>query len=114
MAAGCTLVVLGLILLGLSDNKFYPLFRFSHSSNQDILACYQITLTYSVLGGLGSALLNTPVHGAIAHFFHARRGLATGVASTAGGIGRTLIPLLLRHLLGRLAYGYRATAQGQF
>ncbi|EFX02810.1 major facilitator superfamily transporter monocarboxylate [Grosmannia clavigera kw1407] len=42
---------------------------------------YQILLCYSVLGGLGGALLNTPAYGCIAHFFDARRGLATGIAS---------------------------------
>ncbi|RMJ20267.1 hypothetical protein CDV36_000027 [Fusarium kuroshium] len=88
VAAGCTLIVLGLMLLSLS--KTY----------------YQIILTYSVLGGLGSALLNAPAYGAIAHFFHTRRGLATGVASTAGGIGGTLFSLLLRHLLGPNGVGF--------
>ncbi|EEU36738.1 uncharacterized protein NECHADRAFT_97245 [Fusarium vanettenii 77-13-4] len=88
VAAGCTLIVLGLMLLSLSRTY------------------YQIIMTYSVLGGLGGALLNAPAYGAIAHFFHARRGLATGVASTAGGIGGTLFPLLLRHLLGPNGVGF--------
>ncbi|OAA44195.1 Major facilitator superfamily domain, general substrate transporter [Metarhizium rileyi] len=61
---------------------------------------YQIILTYSVLGGLGGAMLNAPAYGAIAHFFHLRRGLATGVATTAGGVGGIVFPLLLQFLLG--------------
>ncbi|KAG5763104.1 hypothetical protein H9Q69_009187 [Fusarium xylarioides] len=88
VAGGCFLIVLSLMILGLS-NTFY-----------------QTILTYSVLGGLGGALLNAPAYSAIAHFFHARRGLATGVASTAGGIGGTVLPLLLRHLLGQNGVGF--------
>lgn len=67
---------------------------------------YQIILTYSVVGGLGGALLNAPAYSAIAHFFNKRRGLATGIASTAGGIGGIVFPLLLRHLLGPDGVGF--------
>ena len=67
---------------------------------------YQIILTYSVLGGLGGALLNTPAYGAIAHFFNARRGLATGIASTAGGVGGVVFPVLLRALLPGVGFAW--------
>ncbi|KAK0385861.1 hypothetical protein NLU13_7038 [Sarocladium strictum] len=67
---------------------------------------YQIILTYSVMGGLGGALLNAPAYSAIAHFFNARRGLATGIASTAGGVGGIVFPLLLRHLLSPEGVGF--------
>ncbi|KAH7129260.1 major facilitator superfamily domain-containing protein [Dactylonectria macrodidyma] len=88
VAGGCLLVITSLMLLSLS--KTY----------------YQILLTYSVIGGLGGALLNAPAYGAIAHFFNAKRGLATGIASTAGGVGGMLFPLLLRHLLGPNGVGF--------
>ncbi|KAK0649107.1 major facilitator superfamily domain-containing protein [Cercophora newfieldiana] len=67
---------------------------------------YQIMLTYSVLGGLGGALLNPPAYGSIAHFFHERRGLATGIATTSGGVGGIVFPLLLRHLLPTLGFAW--------
>ncbi|KAH6847428.1 major facilitator superfamily domain-containing protein [Chaetomium sp. MPI-CAGE-AT-0009] len=67
---------------------------------------YQIILTYSVLGGLGGAMLNSPAYGAIAHFFNARRGLATGIASTAGGVGGVVFPVLLRELLPNVGFGW--------
>ncbi|KAK4443856.1 riboflavin transporter MCH5 [Podospora aff. communis PSN243] len=67
---------------------------------------YQIILTYSVLGGLGGALLNSPAYGAIAHFFHTRRGLATGIATTSGGIGGIVFPLLLKQLLPTLGFAW--------
>ena len=35
---------------------------------------YLIILTYSVIGGLGGALLNPPAYGCIAHYFNERRG----------------------------------------
>jgi MFS family permease len=58
------------------------------------------------MGGLGGALLNSPAYGAIAHFFNVRRGLATGVASTAGGVGGVVFPVLLRSLLPNLGFAW--------
>jgi MFS family permease len=63
-------------------------------------------LTYSVLGGLGGALLNVPAYGAIAHFFSAKRGVATGIATTAGGLGGIIFPLLLQPLLNSHGVGF--------
>ena len=51
-------------------------------------------------------MLNAPAYGAIAHFFDARRGLATGIATTAGGFGGVLFPILLRFLLGENGVGF--------
>ncbi|CAK7274151.1 hypothetical protein SEPCBS119000_006022 [Sporothrix epigloea] len=65
---------------------------------------YQILLCYSVLGGLGGALLNTPAYACIAHFFNVRRGLATGIASASGGVGGIVFPILLQQLLPRLGF----------
>jgi MFS family permease len=73
---------------------------------------YQILLAYSVLGGLGGALLNVPAYGAIAHFFRVRRGLATGVASTAGSIGGVVFPLLLQALIPKLGFAWSTRIVG--
>ena len=51
-------------------------------------------------------MLNGPAYGAIAHFFDARRGLATGITTTAGGIGGIVFPLLLQFLLGENGVGF--------
>ncbi|KAL2151240.1 hypothetical protein VTH82DRAFT_6338 [Thermothelomyces myriococcoides] len=88
VAAGSTLIFLSLLLLSWCEKY------------------YQIILTYSVLGGLGGALLNSPAYGAIAHFFNVRRGLATGIASTAGGIGGVVFPALLRELLPGVGFAW--------
>ncbi|KAK0721210.1 major facilitator superfamily domain-containing protein [Apiosordaria backusii] len=71
-----------------------------------VLKYYQIILTYSVLGGLGGALLNCPAYGSIAHFFNVRRGFATGIASTAGGIGGVIFPIVLRELLPTIGFDW--------
>lgn len=63
-------------------------------------------LSYSVLGGIGGAMLNAPAYGAIAHYFDVRRGLATGIATTAGGVGGIVFPLLLQFLLGDDGVGF--------
>ncbi|KAK3290792.1 major facilitator superfamily domain-containing protein [Chaetomium fimeti] len=88
VAVGGALIFLSLLLLSWCDEY------------------YQIILTYSVMGGLGGAMLNSPAYGAIAHFFNARRGLATGIASTAGGVGGVIFPILLRELLPSVGFGW--------
>ncbi|KAL2024974.1 hypothetical protein VTK56DRAFT_3673 [Thermocarpiscus australiensis] len=88
VAVGSTLIVLSLLLLSWCEDY------------------YQIILTYSVLGGLGGAMLNCPAYGAIAHFFNVRRGLATGIASTAGGVGGVVFPVLLRALLPGVGFAW--------
>ncbi|KAI8187930.1 hypothetical protein K4K51_007831 [Colletotrichum sp. SAR 10_75] len=73
---------------------------------------YQILLAYSILGGLGGALLNSPSYGAIAHFFDNRRGFATGVAATAGSIGGIVYPILLQNLFPALGFAPTARILG--
>ncbi|KAI8204087.1 hypothetical protein KHU50_003155 [Colletotrichum sp. SAR 10_65] len=73
---------------------------------------YQILLAYSILGGLGGALLNSPSYGAIAHFFDNRRGFATGVAATAGSIGGIVYPILLQKLFPTLGFAPTARILG--
>lgn len=58
------------------------------------------------MGGLGGALLNCPAYGSIAHFFNVRRGLATGIATTAGGVGGVVFPILLRELLPGVGFAW--------
>ncbi|KAK3317721.1 major facilitator superfamily domain-containing protein [Cercophora scortea] len=94
VAASSLLIVLSLMLLSLSETY------------------YQIILTYSVLGGLGGALLNSPAYGAIAHFFDERRGLATGIATTSGGLGGIIFPIILREMLPNLGFPWSCRVLG--
>jgi MFS family permease len=57
-------------------------------------------------------LLNAPAYGAIAHYFNVRRGFATGLATTAGGIGGIIFPLLLQCLLPRVGFAWSARILG--
>jgi MFS family permease len=94
VAAGSVLIVASLMLLGFCEEY------------------YQILLCYSVLGGLGGALLNTPAYGCIAHFFSRRRGLATGIATTSGGVGGIVFPVLLQKLLPQLGFAWSTRILG--
>jgi len=60
---------------------------------------WHFLLAFGILSGLASSLLFTPAIAAIGHFFRARRGFATGVASTAGSVGGIIFPIMLQRLL---------------
>ncbi|KAE8409787.1 major facilitator superfamily domain-containing protein [Aspergillus pseudonomiae] len=59
---------------------------------------YQFMLGFSVLGGISSSMVFTPSIACIAHWFHRRRALATGIAATAGGFGGIIFPILIWNL----------------
>ncbi len=67
---------------------------------------WQFLLVFGGLAGLASALLFTPSIAAVGHFFHARRGFATGIASTGGGVGGVVFPLMLQSLLDRVGWAW--------
>lgn len=67
---------------------------------------YQFILAFGVLCGLGTSLLLTPCIGAIGHWFKRRRGFATGMATTAGGLGGIIYPLMLTSLFEKIGYGW--------
>jgi MFS family permease len=48
----------------------------------------------------------------VGHYFRERRGLATGLASTGGGIGGVVFPLLLQHTLPRLGWAWSVRVLG--
>ncbi|KAB8208115.1 major facilitator superfamily domain-containing protein [Aspergillus parasiticus] len=59
---------------------------------------YQFMLGFSVLGGISSSMVFTPSVACIAHWFHRRRALATGIAATAGGFGGIIFPIMIWNL----------------
>ena len=63
-------------------------------------------LGFSVLGGLSASLIWTSTIATIGHWFSARRGFATGLATTAGGIGGIIFPLLFQTLIPRVGYSW--------
>ncbi|KZF24822.1 putative monocarboxylate transporter [Xylona heveae TC161] len=58
-------------------------------------AYYQIFLSFSVLGGLSASALFTPAVSSVGHWFNLRRGYATGIACTAGGLGGVIFPIII-------------------
>ncbi|KAH7176471.1 major facilitator superfamily domain-containing protein [Dactylonectria macrodidyma] len=67
---------------------------------------WHFVIAFGLLCGFGSSLLFTPSIAAVGHFFKARRGLATGIASTAGGLGGIIYPLMLSALIKKIGYGW--------
>ncbi|KAM0378253.1 hypothetical protein ACHAO7_001020 [Fusarium culmorum] len=67
---------------------------------------WHFVVSFGLLCGFGSSLLFTPSIAAVGHYFKARRGLATGVASTAGGIGGIIYPFMLTRLIDKIGYGW--------
>ncbi|RMJ25962.1 Oxalate formate antiporter [Aspergillus sp. HF37] len=56
---------------------------------------YQTFLSFSVLGGLSASTHFTPAVSCVGHWFSTRRGFATGIACTAGGLGGVVFPLIV-------------------
>ncbi|KAK3192524.1 hypothetical protein K4F52_001323 [Lecanicillium sp. MT-2017a] len=101
--SGSLCIVAGAMLFSLSSRKkgsnFTSTSYFISSRLMSTIGYYQFVLSFSILGGLGGALLNSPSYAVIGHYFFKRRGFATGVAATAGGIGGIIFPLILRSTL---------------
>ena len=67
---------------------------------------YQIFLSFSVLGGLSACTLFTPAVSTVGHWFKIRRGYATGVACTAGGVGGALFPLIIIFAAPKIGFAW--------
>jgi MFS family permease len=71
-----------------------------------LLEYWHFMVSFGIMCGAGTSLLFTPCIAAVGHWFKARRGLATGIASTAGGIGGIIFPLMLTSLFEKIGYGW--------
>ncbi|KAI8719839.1 MFS domain-containing protein [Fusarium sp. LHS14.1] len=67
---------------------------------------YQFFLSFSVLGGISASFLYNPALSVIGHWFMKRRGLATGLACTSGGVGGVWMPLVILYLAPRIGFGW--------
>ncbi|KAL2833840.1 major facilitator superfamily domain-containing protein [Aspergillus cavernicola] len=75
------------------------IFCFSESTEY-----YQVLFSFSILGGISSCCLFTPAISAIGHWFDIRRGLATGIACTAGGLGGVFFSLIVLYISPNLGF----------
>ncbi|EOA91455.1 hypothetical protein ACJQWK_04119 [Exserohilum turcicum] len=69
-------------------------------------------LVFGVLGGLGTSLIFTPAFAAISHFFHVKRGNATGVAAAGGSLGGVIFPLALQKLIPTVGFAWATRIVG--
>lgn len=69
-------------------------------------------MAFSILTGTGTSLLFTPPVGCVAHWFHERRGLATGIAWIGSGIGGVIFPLMIQSLLPQVGWAWSLRAFG--
>ncbi|KAI0172865.1 MFS general substrate transporter [Hypoxylon sp. FL1284] len=73
---------------------------------------WHFMLSWGILNGVATSLLFTPCITAIGHFFRERRGFASGLASTGGGIGGVAFPLLLESLFDSVGWGWALRVLG--
>ncbi|KAH6722098.1 major facilitator superfamily domain-containing protein [Leptodontidium sp. MPI-SDFR-AT-0119] len=65
---------------------------------------WHFIFVFSVLGGVGSALVFSPSITVIGHYFSRRRGIATGIATIGGAVGGIIFPLILQLLIPRIGF----------
>ncbi|KAJ5456042.1 uncharacterized protein N7458_004306 [Penicillium daleae] len=70
-----------------------------------IMICSTYTM-HIVLGGISASTLFTPPVAAVGHWFHDKRGWATGIACTAGGIGGSVFPLIILFAAPRIGFAW--------
>lgn len=73
---------------------------------------YHFILVFSIIGGLGTSLLSTVAIGTIGHWFNARRGFATGLASCAGSLGGVFFNLMISSLFTSAGFAWATRALG--
>ncbi|KAK2024140.1 major facilitator superfamily transporter [Colletotrichum zoysiae] len=73
---------------------------------------YQFLLTFGVLGGISASLLFNPSIASIGHWFSKRRGIATGIACTAGGVGGVVFPLIILYMAPKLGFPWAIRTVG--
>ncbi|TVY12760.1 Riboflavin transporter MCH5 [Lachnellula arida] len=88
VVSGSTLVVLSMTFVG------------------NCTELWHFILCFSVLGGVGSALLFSPSIAIVGHYFNERRGTATGIATTGGAFGGIVYPLILQVLTPKIGFAW--------
>lgn len=107
IVAGCTSTVTGVVAMsfckGDVEAPVTPRPRPWPNRHPEL---WHFVLSFGVLAGFGTSLLFTPCIAAVGHWFRRRRGFATGMASTAGGIGGIVFPLMLTSLFDSIGFAW--------
>jgi MFS family permease len=67
---------------------------------------WHFMLDFGVLLGASTACIFSPSVAAVGHWFKARRGLATGIATTGGALGGVMWPLVLQYLIPQVGWAW--------
>lgn len=67
---------------------------------------YQFMLCQGVLGGIMNGLVYAPEVSVIGQYFHRRRALAMGIASSGSSLGGVIFPIMLTRLLYHTSVGF--------
>lgn len=70
----------------------------------DCKAIWQFILALSVLSGLGTGILMTPLVSVVATWFNRKRALATSIATAGGSVGGIFMPPMLRKLYAEVGF----------
>ena len=70
----------------------------------DCKALWQFILAFSVLTGLGTGILMTPLVSVIATWFNRKRAVATSIATAGGSVGGIFMPPMLRKLYTQVGF----------
>lgn len=73
---------------------------------------YQFMLSFGILGGASSSLIWTSSIATVGHWFLDRRGLATGLATTAGPVGGVVFPLVIQKLIPAIGFAWAVRVIG--
>lgn len=71
---------------------------------------YQFFLSQGLLFGLGSGLIFYPAISIPGHWFARRRALAMSIVGSSSGLGGTLWPIALKHLLSSIGFAWTLRA----
>lgn len=86
MCIGSSLIILTFVLMGFCS------------------VYWQFLLVIGIIGGMGTSFIFIVPVASIGHFFHRRRGAATGLALSGGSIGGVVFPLVLETLAPKLGF----------
>ncbi|KAJ5549446.1 hypothetical protein N7513_006680 [Penicillium frequentans] len=65
---------------------------------------YQFMLCLGILSGVSAAFVSNPCMVVLSHWFHRRRGMATGISMVGGSLGGVIFPMILRATLEPLGW----------
>lgn len=111
---GVTAIAVGLLSNRLGPRKLVllsgVLLGLSYAGATGVTALWQLYIYFGLLQGVGRGIPYNPLMATIARWFQTKRGLATGVALSGGGVGTIVFPILANRLIE--GFGWRTAFLG--